>query len=285
MKKLLSFILVLAMVLSVSSVALAATDANLPSGVKFTITFDAQGGTVIVPKDPIFSSDPAYELFGDDKNVYNAFTTTTFNNYRPLPTAERAGYTFDGWFTAPTGGDEITIPVTFDSTTTVYAHWTPATTTEYTITFDGNGGTASSASATTVNHKLASLPDATYDGHTFKGWYDAATGGNEVTIDTVFTSSATVYAQWMTNTVNPTPSPSPTPTPPTSDDPNPSPSPTPNPGNTNPPSNPRPNHNHNHNTVPEIIVVEAPKTGDASIIGYTVMAILAAAGAMGSKRK
>ena len=57
---------------------------------------------------------------------------------------------------------------------------------EYTITFDGNGGT-SPADQTTVNGKLTSLPTSTQSGYAFLGWYTAANGGTAVTTDTVFT--------------------------------------------------------------------------------------------------
>jgi len=193
----------------------------------------------------------------------------------------------------------------------------PAPTTEYNITFNGNGGTASSANATTVGGKLASLPDATYDGHTFLGWFDAAEGGNEVTTNTVFTSDDTVYAHWLTNVPN-----------------NPAPNPAPagkdnwvkyNGGNS---------FSSNKSAVPTSVEidgqevsfvgngksftvgcvpagaqritvrwnstsittnfkpdaaaycseVEIPKTGDLSVLGYAVMAIVATAGAMGLKK-
>lgn len=36
----------------------------------------------------------------------------------------RAGYTFDGWFTAAEGGIEVTFPYVVTESTTLYAHWT-----------------------------------------------------------------------------------------------------------------------------------------------------------------
>jgi uncharacterized repeat protein (TIGR02543 family) len=42
-----------------------------------------------------------------------------------LPVPRRNGYYFDGWYTAPTGGDEITEDWEFSEDTTIYAHWTP----------------------------------------------------------------------------------------------------------------------------------------------------------------
>lgn len=97
--------------------------------------------------------------------------------------------------------------------------------------------------------------------------------------------NGTIYDIYKAFKIKPATTPAPTPTPTPGVSPTPTPTPGGNdPGNTNPPSNPNHNHNHN-NSVPEVIIVEAPKTGDVSAIGYAVMAILAAAGAMGMKRK
>ena len=73
--------------------------------------------------------------------------------------------------------------------------------TTYTITFNANGGEVSETSADTdENGKLASLPTPTHSGsYSFKGWYTAASGGTEVTIDTVFDTDTTIYAQWTYN--------------------------------------------------------------------------------------
>ena len=70
--------------------------------------------------------------------------------------------------------------------------------TEFIITFDGNGGT-SPAAQTTTGKKLTSLPTSTQSGYSFNGWYTATTGGDKITLDTVFSASVTVYAQWTKN--------------------------------------------------------------------------------------
>lgn len=68
---------------------------------------------------------------------------------------------------------------------------------EYTITFEGNGGTPSDATMTTVNQKLPQLPKATHSGrYSFDGWYTAASGGTMITTDTEFDKNTTVYAHW-----------------------------------------------------------------------------------------
>ena len=69
----------------------------------------------------------------------------------------------------------------------------------YTVTFDTNDrGTVTPASSTTnALRRLDSLPTPTGGGdHRFDGWFTAGDGGTKVTMDTVFTSAATIYAHW-----------------------------------------------------------------------------------------
>ena len=54
-----------------------------------------------------------------------------------MPTTTESGYTFDGWYTAATGGTKISSTTKVTGTTTYYAHWTPA---NYTITYNNNAG-------------------------------------------------------------------------------------------------------------------------------------------------
>lgn len=69
--------------------------------------------------------------------------------------------------------------------------------TEFTITFNGNGGTPSVTSMTTIDQKLPELPTATHSGrYSFDGWYTAASGGTKITTATVFYENTTVYAHW-----------------------------------------------------------------------------------------
>ena len=69
--------------------------------------------------------------------------------------------------------------------------------TEYTITFNVNGGIGTIASQTTSGKKLSSLPTATHSGsYSFAGWYTAASGGTQITTAYVFSGNTTVYAHW-----------------------------------------------------------------------------------------
>ena len=69
--------------------------------------------------------------------------------------------------------------------------------TEYTIRFNGNGGTPSVPNMMTVGKKLSSLPTATRSGrYSFDGWYTAASGGTQITTAYTFSADTTVYAHW-----------------------------------------------------------------------------------------
>ena len=72
---------------------------------------------------------------------------------------------------------------------------TPPAPTEYTITFDVNGGIGTIPSQTTSGQKLSSLPTATRSGsYSFDGWYTS--GGTQITTAYVFSANTTVFAHW-----------------------------------------------------------------------------------------
>jgi len=67
----------------------------------------------------------------------------------------------------------------------------------YRVTFDANGGAATTASDMTgTDSKLSSLPTPTRTGYTFNGWFTEKTGGTQVSTNTVFSADATIYARW-----------------------------------------------------------------------------------------
>ncbi|MDO5519270.1 MAG: InlB B-repeat-containing protein, partial [bacterium] len=142
----------------------------------FTVKYDANGGQCSVESD----------------------TVKVFDEIKSLPTPTRAGYTFKGWFTAKTGGVQVTKESLTKETKsqTVYAQWTAN---EYKVTFNANGGKCNTAAAAyKTDVALKSLPTATKTGYTFKGWYTAKTGGVKVTASSIAktTKNHTVYAQW-----------------------------------------------------------------------------------------
>ncbi len=83
-----------------------------------------------------------------------------------------------------------------DSTCNICGYVRQTVPLEYTVTFNANGGSVNPSSAVTTGGKLASLPTPTRAGYDFAGWYTAASGGQQVTTNTDFTQTTTVYAHW-----------------------------------------------------------------------------------------
>ena len=82
---------------------------------------------------------------------------------------------------------------------TLTARWKANT---YTVTFNPNGGTVSQTSTTvTYDSTYGTLPTPTRTGYTFEGWFTAASGGTQITSDTIvkITSTQTLYAHWTLN--------------------------------------------------------------------------------------
>ena len=73
------------------------------------------------------------------------------STYGALATTSRTGYTFNGWFTAASGGTQVTTAtvVTNAANHTLYAQWTANT---YTVTFDANGGTTPAPTSKVVTY-------------------------------------------------------------------------------------------------------------------------------------
>ena len=149
--------------------------------ISFKVFFDANGGTVTTSSIDALSDVPI----------------------GTLPTPTRTYYTFDGWFTAKTGGDKVTAATAFtrDTDITLYAHWTLNS---FVITFNKNDDTTDPAvlSQTSLRgycgQALGTLPTPTRPHYNFLGWYTAVTGGDEVTASTVYTvaQDRTLYARW-----------------------------------------------------------------------------------------
>ena len=73
---------------------------------------------------------------------------------------------------------------------------------QYTINYNLNGGNHSGNPENyTIETATITLADAAKTGYTFAGWWDASTGGNQVTqISAGSTGNKTLYARWNANT-------------------------------------------------------------------------------------
>lgn len=130
-------------------------------------------------------------------------SVTYDSTYGTLATISRTNYTFDGWYTAASGGTKITSSTKVSITTnqTLYAHWTLNT---FTVTFNANGGNTPNPTSKSVTQgsTYGTLATCTRTGYTLKGWYTAASGGTKITSSTTvnLTANQTLYAQWTANT-------------------------------------------------------------------------------------
>ena len=156
-----------------------------------------EGGTEVTSLTKVPASDATYYAHWEratysvsfDANGGDVFTM--FVNYYDeeieyLPTTEREGYTFDGWWTEREGGTRITTTVKVPSyDVTYYAHWVEngQTIVEKNIaTFNANGGVTPDPESITkeAGQELGSLPTSTRVGYTFDGWYTDRTGGTKI---------------------------------------------------------------------------------------------------------
>jgi uncharacterized repeat protein (TIGR02543 family) len=185
--------------------------AAIPSGEEFQddpwdTDFDNVTGNLVVNANlQLIEYDITYDLnyttptnstpTNDETNpsTYNISDTVEFED------PSRDGYDFDGWFTAASGGNEIT---NFDelqaADVTVYAQWTLV---EYDVTYELDGGDNAEDPANIETYNVEdedfTLLDPSKIGYTFDGWFTAASGGTEVTfIDVSDATDITVYARW-----------------------------------------------------------------------------------------
>ena len=166
---------------------------------EYTVTFDANGGSV----------SPASAITGTDGRLSD------------LPTPTRSGsYSFDGWYTAVSGGEKVTTSTVFTENSTIYAHWTrtgggssggshSGGSTSYAITVaDAENGSAtasrkSASKGTTIT--VTATPDKGYELDTLKvtdkngdkvklteknGKYTFTMPASAVTVKATFTKTA-----------------------------------------------------------------------------------------------
>ena len=155
---------------------------------------------------------PASYLVTFDPNGGRVSPTSTAvtigKKYGPLPTPNRYGYDFDGWYTEKIGGKDKEVTETdvvgTNPPTTLYAHWTAG---KCLVVLNANGGKIDTTSGqvntknytATYGSKYNFLPTPTRTGgYSFDGWYTEETGGTKVTSDTTVTTTKThiLYAHW-----------------------------------------------------------------------------------------
>lgn len=152
-------------------------------GEGMTVTFNSNGGTVVVPGSQDYVPGQTFGQF-------------------PVPT--RRGYAFQGWWTEPVDGIHITEATQIPAADMeLFAHWSPIT---YVVRFHANGGNGGDVDQTfvfDVQHTLASHT-FTRTGFVFTGWATTPSGqeryaenASVVNLEEVQDKVVDLYAVWL----------------------------------------------------------------------------------------
>ena len=135
---------------------------------------------------------------------YNTAAPDT-SGWQTGDTGKIPGYRFDGWYTAPNGGNKYDFNTPLTNNVTVYAHWIGN---GYTVRFTGNGATGGNTPDQAFQYNIGQnlhRNGFTRDGYTFTGWkradnQQAYGDGQWVTnLTTQPNGIVTMVAQWSAN--------------------------------------------------------------------------------------
>ena len=156
----------------------------------YSLTFDANGGTVNETEKTVYYGEAVGAL--------------------PAPT--RTGFAFDGWFTAQTGGTQITATTvsSFESNTILYAHWTVNS---YTVNWNTGTGYTITVKRTSSPNKGASTGNLSSGATVYYGdvlsitytkadYYTITSNGKTSITVTGNVTSSNIYATASQNAVS-----------------------------------------------------------------------------------
>jgi uncharacterized repeat protein (TIGR02543 family) len=149
-------------------------DNSQPPPTQYTITFDSHGGTDLGPI------------------TANEGTAVS----KPADPA-KAGYSFLGWFDMAAGGVKYAWPYTLTGNIIMHAQWqdnSQPPPTQYTITFDSNGGSPVQSLTANEGTAVSKPADPAKAGYNFLGWYN--TMGGLYTWPHTLTGNVSMRAQW-----------------------------------------------------------------------------------------
>lgn len=138
----------------------------------YTITFDSKGGSSV-----------------------NNITKNYNEEIGTLPTTTKTDKVFMGWYADEEYTTSISENTKVVENTTYYAKWRELN--NYTINFNGNGGTVDTDSIIVrEGDSVSNLPTPTKTDYIFEGWFTDLTYAIEVTENTIPTEDTTYYAKW-----------------------------------------------------------------------------------------
>ncbi|MGE4320063.1 MAG: InlB B-repeat-containing protein [Acholeplasmataceae bacterium] len=180
------------------------------TGYNFTGWYSDLGLTTLYTFDTIPGSDITlyagwspieysitYNLDGGTNHELNPATYTIEDEVNLLA-ASRDGYVFVGWYDAASSGEEVTLITNQTGNVVLYAYWTVASGTEYTVSFVTNGDAISSQTVAESNYAVE--PSPTFTGHWLDGYYTDAlfTTPFDFATDAI-NSDLTIYLKWQQN--------------------------------------------------------------------------------------
>lgn len=156
-------------------------------------------------------------IFNANGGGENTTMTGTYGStLGTLPTLERDGYDFGGWWTAASGGNQVSASTTITGNITYYVHWIenkpepepqpepdPSIANVHLII----------ASTRQVGEKIGELPTASLTGHVFDGWWTHEVDGETIDESTIVQDANVYYAHWLDEDEKPEPEPEPEPEP------------------------------------------------------------------------
>ncbi len=146
--------------------------------IEYTITYDSGGGT---------------------NHTDNPLGYTIETPNITLQEATKTGYSFEGWYDSPAGGNKTThIAQGSTGNLALSARWTANT---FTVTFDAEGGTNPAPSSVKVSYDApyGDLATTSKEGYSFIGWWTEEGGkGSEIVATSIvaITADQTLYAKW-----------------------------------------------------------------------------------------
>jgi uncharacterized repeat protein (TIGR02543 family) len=155
-------------------------DDRLPPPTEYTVTFDSHGGSAVAD-----------------------LTENEGTQVEEPATPTKTGYTFQGWFSAETGGTKYPWPHTLNEDLAMHAQWAAIT---YTVTYNANGGDSGTTASSTHTYDVSAPLTAngfTRTGYDFAGW--AASSGGSVShadgasvknLSSTNGATVTIYAKW-----------------------------------------------------------------------------------------
>lgn len=153
---------------------------------RFDAHFDANGG-----------------VFAGGASVWSCEQITGVGYVLPPYEPTLEGAEFDGWWTDPAEGAQITTTTRVNETReiTFYAHW-KGSPVPVTVRFHANGGTVSPDEGTYyATQVFGALPVPTRTHYRFTGWWTAAVGGNKIVASSrVPGADLELFAHWTPET-------------------------------------------------------------------------------------